>query len=112
MDELSLPSLVSFYVLLTLIGLFALLVWGWQIKVLQGKAMQNPDGTSDDWHEQKTHYGIAFSSLPSQHRRYNTCIHHTTLGALSSRFSQLLVCLGEHNDDIDQSALRETENQP
>ena len=63
MDELSLPSLVSFYVLLTLIGLFALLVWGWQIKVLQGKAMQNPDGTSDDWHEQKTHFGIAFADV-------------------------------------------------
>lgn len=63
MDELSLPSLVSFYVLLTLIGLFALLVWSWQIKVLQGKAMQNPDGTSDDWHEQKTHFGIAFADV-------------------------------------------------
>lgn len=63
MRQLSLPSQVSFYLLTTLIGLFALLVWGWQIKVLQGKAMRNPDGTSDDWHEQKTHYGIAFADV-------------------------------------------------
>ena len=25
--------------------------------------MQNPDGTSDDYHEQKTHYGIAFADV-------------------------------------------------
>ena len=25
--------------------------------------MQNPDGTSDDYHEQKTHFGIAFADV-------------------------------------------------
>ncbi|MBC8506643.1 MAG: hypothetical protein ISR58_12720 [Anaerolineales bacterium] len=56
-------SQISLYVLLALIGLFSLLVFGWQIMILQGKAMQNPDGTSDDYHEQKTHFGIAFADV-------------------------------------------------
>jgi hypothetical protein len=63
MYELSLPSQVIFYLLLTLIGLYALLIWGWQIRVLQGKSMPNPDGSSDDWHEQQTHYGIAVADI-------------------------------------------------
>lgn len=63
MAELSLLSQISLYVLLALIGLFALLVGGWQIMVLQGKAMKNPDGSTDDWHEQKTHYGMAFADV-------------------------------------------------
>jgi hypothetical protein len=63
MQELPLLSQVSLYVLLALIGLFALLVGGWQIMVLQGKTMKNPDGSSDDRHMQKTHYGIAFADV-------------------------------------------------
>ncbi len=31
--------------------------------ILKRQAMQNPHGTADDWHEQKTHYGIAFADL-------------------------------------------------
>ena len=31
--------------------------------VLKGKAMQNPDGSSDDWHQQKIFYGIAFADV-------------------------------------------------
>ena len=61
MQELSLASQVSLYVLLGLMGLLSLIVWGWQIMILQGKAMKNPDGSFDDWHEQKTHYGLAFA---------------------------------------------------
>ena len=61
MPELSLLSLISLYVLLALIGLLALVVWGWQIMVMRGKAMKNPDGSSDNWHEQKILYGIAFA---------------------------------------------------
>lgn len=63
MQELSLVSQISLYVLMALIGLFALLVGGWQAMVLKGKAMKGPDGSSDDWHEQKTHYGIAFADV-------------------------------------------------
>jgi len=63
MQEFSLLSQVSLYALLALIGLYALLVLGWQVKVLKGKAMKNPDGSSDDWHQQKTHYGIAIADV-------------------------------------------------
>ena len=63
MQELSLLSQLSLYVLLTLIGVLTLIVWGWQIMVLRGKAMPNPDGTVDDWHEQKIFYGIAIADI-------------------------------------------------
>ena len=58
-----LASQVSLFVLLALIGLFSLLVFGWQIMILRGKAMQNPDGAMDDYHQQKLHYGIAFADV-------------------------------------------------
>ncbi len=63
MQELSLVSQISLYVLMALIGVYTLLVGGFQAMVLKGKAMKNPDGSSDNWHEQKTHYGIAFADL-------------------------------------------------
>ena len=63
MQELSLLSQISLYLLMALIGLFALLVGGWQIMILKGKAMKNPDGSSDDWHKQKTHFGVAFADV-------------------------------------------------
>jgi hypothetical protein len=62
-QTLPLASQISLYLLLALMGLFSLLVFGWQIMILRGKSMQNPDGTSDDYHEQKTHYGIAFADV-------------------------------------------------
>ena len=51
------------YVLIALMGLIAIVIWFWQIKVMQGKAMKNPDGSADDWHEQKTLYGMAFADV-------------------------------------------------
>lgn len=39
----------------------ALLVW--QIQVLRGRSMKNPDGSVDDWHEQKLCYGIAVADI-------------------------------------------------
>lgn len=63
MQELSIFSQMSLYVLLALLGLQALIIWAWQVMVLRGKAMKNPDGSADDWHEQKTHYGIAFADV-------------------------------------------------
>ncbi len=63
MPELPIISQISLYALLALMGLFALLLWGWQIMILRGKAFNNPDGSKDDWHEQKTHYGIAFADV-------------------------------------------------
>lgn len=61
MSELSLLSQISLYILLALMGLVGLLVWGVQVMILRGKAFHNPDGSVDDWHEQKTHYGLAFA---------------------------------------------------
>jgi len=62
-QELSLVSQVSLYVLLGIMGIICLIVWGWQIRVLKGKAMKNLDGSFDNWHEQKTHYGIALADI-------------------------------------------------
>jgi hypothetical protein len=62
-QSLSLASQISLYLLLVLMGLYVLLVFGWQINILRGKAMKNPDGSVDDWHEQKTHYGIAVADV-------------------------------------------------
>ena len=62
-QSLSLPSQISLYVLMAFLGLYTLLIFGWQVMVLKGKTMRNPDGSADDWHQQKTHYGIAFADV-------------------------------------------------
>jgi hypothetical protein len=63
MLTLSLPSQITLYVLMALIGLLALIVFGWQIQVLRGKDMKNPNGSADNWHEQKIFYGIAIADI-------------------------------------------------
>ena len=63
MQSLSTISQITFYVLLVLIGLLTLIIWGWQIQVLRGKAMKNADGTADDWYEQKIFYGISVADV-------------------------------------------------
>ncbi|NIM90198.1 MAG: hypothetical protein GTO17_04540 [Candidatus Aminicenantes bacterium] len=63
MQELSLTSQVILYVLLGIMGLMCPILWGWQIMVLKGKPMKNPDGSFDSWHNQKTHYGIALADV-------------------------------------------------
>ena len=45
MQELSLLSQIILYVLMALIGLYTLLVEGWQIMILKGKVMKNADGS-------------------------------------------------------------------
>ncbi|MFG5383096.1 hypothetical protein [Yoonia sp. R2-816] len=63
MDEFSLLSRISLYILLALNAILtALLLW-FQAQVLIGKAMPNPDGTFDDWHQQRIFFGIAFADL-------------------------------------------------
>ena len=61
--ELSLVSKLILYFDVGLMGVIGLLLFRWQITVLQGRAMKNPDGSSDDWHEQKILYGIALADL-------------------------------------------------
>ena len=63
MATLPLASQISLYILLALTGLFALVIWGGQIWVLRGNAFPNPDGSTDDWHEQKIIYGIALADV-------------------------------------------------
>lgn len=63
MQELSLISKITLYVLLGIMGFICLIVWIWQIKILLGKAMKNPDGSFDNWHEQKSHFGIALADV-------------------------------------------------
>jgi hypothetical protein len=63
MQELSSVSQVTLYLLLVLIGLLSLVIWGWQIQVLRGKDMKNPDGSADNWREQKIFYGIAVADV-------------------------------------------------
>jgi hypothetical protein len=48
------------------VGLLAftfIILWWWQSQVIKGKAMDNPDGSVDDWHEQKILYGIAVADI-------------------------------------------------
>lgn len=63
MPELSITSSVIFYILLVIMGILTLVIWVWQIMVLKGRAMNNPDGTFDCWREQKLFYGIAVADI-------------------------------------------------
>lgn len=61
--ELPSMSRTLLYVLLLLIALLTLaLAWA-QIGLLRGRPFRNPDGTTDDWQEQKLFYGIALADL-------------------------------------------------
>ncbi len=61
--EIPLIGKIVLYIIIVLFGLLAILVLGWQLKVLRGKSMKNPDGSADDWHEQKLFYGIALADI-------------------------------------------------
>ncbi len=54
---------IILYADIFIMGIFSLLLFGWQLRVLSGKSMSNPDGTKDDWHEQKLYYGLALADL-------------------------------------------------
>ena len=61
--EIPFISKVILYIIISLFGLLAVILLGWQIAVLRGKSMKNPDGTVDDWHEQKLFFGIALADV-------------------------------------------------
>jgi len=61
--EIPLISKVALYIILALFGLICIPLLRWQIMVLRGKSMKNPDGSTDDWHEQKLFYGIALADI-------------------------------------------------
>ncbi|MFC1958834.1 hypothetical protein ACFLV6_02850 [Chloroflexota bacterium] len=61
--EIPLISKIILYIIIVLFGLLAIIVFGWQIMVLRGKSMKIPDGSVDDWREQKLFYGIALADI-------------------------------------------------
>ncbi len=63
MSDLSFLSQTTLYLLLAFIGSLSLLILWFQINVFLGKRMPNPDGSADDWHEQKIFYGIAVADI-------------------------------------------------
>jgi hypothetical protein len=63
MLELSVVSRLCLYLLLAMIGFFTLIIWWAQMNVLRGKPFHNPDGSVDDWHQQKIFYGIACADV-------------------------------------------------
>jgi hypothetical protein len=63
MQELSTIARLSLYPIIGVMGVLSILIFAWQILVLKGKAMKNCDGSYDNWHEQKTHYGMAVADV-------------------------------------------------
>jgi len=63
LSGLSLLSQLSLYALLALIGLITAVVLRAQIGCIRGRPFSNPDGTKDDWREQKLFYGIAWADV-------------------------------------------------
>ena len=63
MPDLSALSQMTLYVLLAFIGVLSALILNFQIRVFKGERMPNPDGSADDWHEQKIFYGIALADI-------------------------------------------------
>ena len=61
--EIPLISRIILYIIIALFGLICIYILRWQIVVLRGKSMKNPDGTVDDWHDQKLFYGIALADI-------------------------------------------------
>ena len=61
--EIPLIAKVVLYAIIILFALACIILWGWQFMVLRGKSMKNPDGSVDDWHEQKIFYGIALADI-------------------------------------------------
>lgn len=63
LEVLSSASQWSLYVLLALVALLAFVVASAQFRGLRGHPFENPDGTTDDWREQKIFYGMAWADL-------------------------------------------------
>ncbi|MBU0520285.1 hypothetical protein KKA00_09470 [bacterium] len=61
--EIPLTGKIIFYAVISAMGIICMFLWYWQWNVLRGKAMPNPDGTFDDWHDQKLYYGFAVADI-------------------------------------------------
>ena len=56
-------SRVLLFLLLVVIFLITVIVLFAQIGCVRGKPFENPDGTKDDWREQRLYYGIAWADI-------------------------------------------------
>ena len=63
MEALSGYSRAVLYALVTVMGLLTMIVAWAQVGCIRGRPFKNPDGTADDWREQKVFYGIAWADL-------------------------------------------------
>ncbi len=63
LSELALASRILLYLLMILIAFLTLAVAWAQVGCLRGRFFKNPDGSSDDWREQKIFYGMAWADL-------------------------------------------------
>ena len=61
--DISPAGKIILYTDIIIFGILCILLFFWQLNVLRGRSMKNPDGSADDWHEQKIFYGIALSDL-------------------------------------------------
>ena len=61
--EIPFTGKIVIYIIVLIFGLLCILITRWQIMVLRGKSMKNPDGSADDWHEQRIFYGIALADI-------------------------------------------------
>lgn len=62
-SELGHFSKISLYTLVAIYGVFDVLILVYQCQVVQGKPMPNPDGSFDDWNEQKIFFGISLADI-------------------------------------------------
>jgi hypothetical protein len=63
METLPLLSRWSLYGLMGIMAALGLLIWVFQFRTMRGGVFNNPDGSQDDWHQQKSHYGIALADV-------------------------------------------------
>ena len=63
LDGLPAGSRIVLYVIMLAMAVFTLLVLWAQIGIIRGRPFENPDGTKDDWREQKIFYGIAWADI-------------------------------------------------
>ena len=61
--NLPLIANIILYSIFVCMSIIIIVVFWWQIQVLKGKSMKNPDGTYDDWHKQKIFFGIAIADI-------------------------------------------------
>jgi hypothetical protein len=63
LEVLPTSSRIILYLILLLIAFFTAAVTWAQLGCIRGRFFQNPDGTVDDWREQKIFYGMAWADL-------------------------------------------------